>query len=212
MNETGLFKLILNNFLVNFTTKTIYLNYKNCTYKISEIGDKELSFESVTTYQMLFNVFAKKVFNDRPYFQPIKKTKSLLTQSEITEKIIYQNDQYIPAQRSIKLKPRIKLKPVRALENIEVREIPEIFSYHCENSIINSATASNQSIRDKKSAIEKKQYFRNSKGTIKINYQLSLLNDKVSHSDLKFHQRMEKIRKKNQKNLFPIISNEYLKF
>ena len=210
LNQTGIFKLILNNFLVNFTTKTIYLNYKNCTYKISEINDKELSFESVTTYQMLFNVFAKKVFNDTPYFQPIKKTKSLLTKSEITEKIIYQNDQYIPAQRSIKLKPRIKLIPIRALENIEVREIPEILSYHCENSIINSATASSQSIRDKKSAIEKKQYFRNSKGNIKIDYQLSLLN--YSHSDLKFHQRMEKIRKKNQKNLFPIISNEYLKF
>ena len=158
---------------------------------------------------MLFNVFAKKVFNDRPYFQPIKKTKSLLTKSEITEKIIY-HDQYIPAQRSIKLKPRIKLIPIRALENIEVREIPEILSYHCENSIINSATASSQSCRDKKSAIENKQYFRNRMGNIKIDYQLSLLN--YSHSDLKFHQRMEKIRKKNQKNLFPIISNEYLKF
>ena len=214
LNQTGLFKLIINNFLVNFTTKTIFLNYQNCRYKISEICDKELSFESLNTYQMLFDVFAKKVFNDRPYFQPIKKTKRLVTKSEITEKNIYQNVQNIRAQPSIKLQTRIKLIPVRHLQNIEIREIPKILSKHSDDSIINSATSSSLSNNDAKSAIEKKQFFMNSRGNIKINFQLSLLNDKekISDSELKFYQRMEKIRKKNKKNLFPVISNDFSHF
>lgn len=213
LNETGLFKLILNNFSVNFTNNTIVLNYKNCQYKISEIDDKELAFESVNTYQILFDVFKKKVFNDRPYFQPIKKTKRLVTKSEITEKVIYQN-QYMPAEPSIKRQPRIKIIPVRPCQESAVLQIPDILSYNYENSLINSLTASTMFIKDTKSAIEKKQYFRNKKGNIKVNYQLSLLNDKdkLSDLDLKFHQRMEKIRKKNKKNLFPIISNEFLHF
>ena len=50
----------------------------------------------------------------------------------------------------------------------------------------------------------------NSRGNIKINFQLSLLNDKakISDSELKFYQRMEKIRKKTKKifsRLFQMI-------
>ena len=40
LNQTGVFKLVLNNFLVNFTNKSVFLNYKHCQYKISEIDDK----------------------------------------------------------------------------------------------------------------------------------------------------------------------------
>lgn len=221
LNETGSFKLILNKFLVNFTNKSVILNYKFCHYKITQVEEKNLAFESIKTFDTLFDIFSKKVNFDKPYFEPIfKKNKLSSGQSEIPEKNISKTLQFIsPATRSvnkpIKKPTRIKVIPVRPFQNINISEIPEIVSEDCEDSLINTSTQSSLHIEDIKSSIYTKKYFINSEGKIKVDLNLSLLNDqnnKPTDLELKFQERMARISRKNKKHLFPIIPKEFSHF
>ena len=200
INETGFFTLVINNFLLDFGEKSIFLNFKYCKYKISSMGDsQELAFTSTNTFDLLFNIFATKANIDIPYFQPLKKKSKFLEKHQISEKQISQNVPKSPQkssnlpkkfQISQNLTKSIKMIPVKQLQNIGVMPIPSIEGIYIDNvnTCLIQTTASND--------LRNQLYFPNKNGIIKLNFkQLSLLNkkEKNRYLDLKFEERMAKI-------------------